>query len=45
MKIIDRKDAINHHKDGINRRLYKVIYDKKIPMLQYGSVKDNRRLG
>ncbi|MEH1920228.1 MAG: hypothetical protein V7L07_03925 [Nostoc sp.] len=22
MKILDRKDAINHHKDAINRRLY-----------------------
>ncbi|MEH2086944.1 MAG: hypothetical protein V7K61_09450 [Nostoc sp.] len=24
MKIIDRKDAINHHKDAINRRLYNI---------------------
>ncbi|MEH2305392.1 hypothetical protein [Nostoc sp.] len=22
MKILDHKDAINHHKDAINRRLY-----------------------
>ncbi|MEA5602158.1 hypothetical protein [Nostoc sp. UHCC 0252] len=23
MKILDHKDSINHHKDAINRRLYK----------------------
>ena len=25
MKILDRKDAINHHKEAINRRLYKKL--------------------
>ncbi|MEH1779154.1 hypothetical protein [Nostoc sp.] len=27
MKILDRRDAINHHKDAINRRLYNIDGD------------------
>jgi hypothetical protein len=33
MKIVDCKNAINHHEDAINRRLYKILVIYRVSCL------------